>query len=107
MAYSFKKLHKMRVADLRTIAEGLEHEELQGFTTMHKEQLVPAMCHALGIEDHVHHEVVGLNKTQIKQQIRNLKQERDTVLIAKDAARLKQIRTKIRHLKKKLRQATV
>ena len=46
MAYTFKQLHKMRVADLRTIAEGLEHEELQGFTTMHKEQLVPALTRA-------------------------------------------------------------
>ena len=107
MAYTFKQLHKMRVADLRTIAEGLEHEELQGFTTMHKEKLVPAMCHALGIEDHVHHKVVGVNKSQIKQKIKILKKERDAALVSKDVNQLKLTRTRIRHLKKKLRQATV
>jgi hypothetical protein len=107
MAYTYKQLHKMRVADLREIAKDMEHEELQGYTTMHKEQLVPALCHALGIEDHVHHEVVGVDKTKIKQDIRAFKKERDQALEDKDSEKLKITRTKISRLKKKLRQATI
>lgn len=107
MAYTYEQLHKMRVADLREIAKDLEHEELQGYTTMHKEQLVPALCHALGIEDHVHHEVVGLDKTKIKQQIRQLKKIRDEALEEKDAEKLRKARAGISRLKKKLRRATV
>jgi hypothetical protein len=107
MAYSFEQLHKMRVADLRQIAKDLEFEELKGHTTMHKEPLVLALCHALGIEDHVHHKVVGVDKTKIKQQIREFKKERDAALEAKDSKKLKLARAKISRLKKKLRQATV
>ncbi|MBN1558632.1 transcription termination factor Rho [candidate division KSB1 bacterium] len=105
MDYTWEQLHKMRVADLRTIAQTLEHAALQGFSTMHKEQLVPALCHALGIEDHAHHEVVGLNKTQIKGQIRALKKERDAAIEAKDKDKLKTVRREIHHLKVKLRKA--
>jgi len=105
--YTWEQLHKMRVADLRNIAEGLDHEELQGYSTMHKEQLVPALCHALGIEDHAHHEVVGVNKTAIKQKIRALKKERDAALEAKDKDKLKNVRREIHHLKIKLRKATI
>ncbi|MBN1482107.1 hypothetical protein EH223_07605 [candidate division KSB1 bacterium] len=105
MDYTWEQLHKMRVADLRAIAESIEHDELQGYTTMHKEQLVPALCHALGIEDHAHHEVVGLNKTAIKQKIRALKKERDAALEAKDKSKLKEVRREIHYLKLKLRKA--
>jgi protein-arginine kinase activator protein McsA len=106
MEYTWEQLHKMRVADLREIAEGLNHDELQGYSTMHKEQLVPAICHALGIEDHAHHEVVGVNKTAIKQKIRALKKERDEALEKKDKEKLKAIRRQIHHLKVQLRKAT-
>ncbi|RQW09297.1 hypothetical protein EH222_04145 [candidate division KSB1 bacterium] len=105
MDYTWEQLHKMRVSDLRDIAQTLNHPELQGFSTMHKEQLVPALCHALGIEDHAHHEVVGLNKTQIKQKIRGLKKERDEAITAKDKDKLKAVRREIHHLKVKLRKA--
>lgn len=106
MDYTWEQLHKMRVADLRDIAKDLEHDELQGYSTMHKEDLVPALCHALGIEDHAHHEVVGVNKTEIKQKIRALKKDRDAALEAKDKDKLKAVRREIHHLKIKLRKAT-
>lgn len=106
MDYTWEQLHKMRVGDLRKIAEGIEHSELQGYTTMHKEQLVPALCRALGIEDHAHHEVVGLNKTKIKQDIRELKKERDAALVAKDLSKVREVRRQIHHLKRQLRRAT-
>ena len=70
MAYTWEELHKMPVKRLREIAEEQgEHQELHGYLTMHKEHLVPALCHVLDIEDHAHHEVVGINKTAVKAQI--------------------------------------
>lgn len=107
MEYTFEQLHKMRVTELRKIAEGIDHAELQGFSTMHKEDLIPALCHALGIEDHVHHEVTGLDKSKIKKQIKKLKKDRNVALEAKDRKKLKAIRREIHHLKVKLRRATV
>ena len=107
MEYTWEQLHKMKVSELREIAEPLDHPELQGYSTMHKEVLVPALCHALGIEDHAHHEVVGVANTKIKQQIRELKKERDAALEAKDKDKLKKTRREIHHLKNKLRRATV
>jgi hypothetical protein len=108
MDYTWEDLHKMPVKKLREIAEELgDHEELHGFLTMHKEHLVPALCHALGIEDHAHHEVVGVDKAAIKSEIRSLKVKRDEALEAKDSVELKRIRRKIHKLKRTLHRATV
>jgi hypothetical protein len=108
MEYTWEDLHKMPVKKLREIAEELgEHEELHGFLTMHKENLVPALCHVLGVEDHVHHEVVGVDKASIKARIRELKLERDEALAQKDPVELKRIRRKIHRLKRELHKATV
>ncbi len=105
MEYTWEKLHKMRVSELRDIAATLDHEAVEGYTQLRKEDLLPKLCHALGIEDHAHHEVVGLNKTQIKQDIRKWKVERDKALESKDAEKLKHVRREIHHLKVKLRKA--
>jgi DNA-binding transcriptional MerR regulator len=108
MEYTWETLHKMPVKKLREIAEELgDHEELHGFLTMHKENLVPALCHAFGIEDHAHHEVVGVDKAAIKAEIRELKKQRDEALDAKDSVQLKRVRRKIHRLKRKLHKATV
>jgi hypothetical protein len=108
MDYTWDDLRKMPVKKLREIAEELgDHEELHGFLTMHKEQLVPALCHVLGVEDHAHHEIIGVDKASIKAQIRELKLQRDEVLAAKDPVELKRIRRKIHRLKRKLHKATV
>ncbi len=108
MDYTWEDLHKMPVKKLREIAEEVgDHEELHGFLTMHKEHLVPALCHALGIEDHAHHEVVGVNKAAIKAEIRDLKKRRDEALASKDSVELKRIRRKIHKLKRTLHRATV
>lgn len=42
----------MRVVDLREIAKGQDHTALRGYSTMHKEELVKALCEAFGIEAH-------------------------------------------------------
>ena len=89
MAYTWEELHKMTVKKLREIAEEQgDHTELHGFLTMH-------------------HEVVGIDKTAVKAQIRALKVERDAALDAKDSVELKRVRRKIHRLKRKLHKATV
>jgi hypothetical protein len=74
---------------------------------MHKEKLLPAICTALGIDAHVHHHVVGVNKTAVKTKIRALKQQRAEALTAKNHAEYHRILHEIHTLKNKLRGATV
>ena len=88
------------------MAEGMEHEVVQGHSTMHKEHLLLAVCKALGLEAHEHHAVEGIKKGAIKSQICNLKLERHAALQAHDPQQLKAIRRKIHRLKYKLRRAT-
>ena len=107
MAHTYEELSKMTVAGLREIASGIEHEALQGHTATPKARLLPALCEALGIEAHKHHEVVGVDKTAIKVQIRQLKVQRDSVLEAGNKKELKPILREIRNLKRKLHKATV
>ena len=107
MAHTYDELHKMTVAQLRDIAKKLDHEAVRGYTTMHKHELLPALCKVFGIETHEHHEAVGINKTTLKGQIRDLKVKRDAALEAHDLAELKDIRHKIKRLKRKIRRATV
>jgi hypothetical protein len=74
---------------------------------MHKEQRVLALCEALGVDAHVHHEVVGVDKAAIKAQIRELKAKRDEALKAHDHAGLKAARRRIHRLKRKIRKSMV
>jgi hypothetical protein len=107
MSYTYEQLHLMTVAQLREIAKGMEHDAVKGFSTMHKEKLVPAICTALGIEGHVHHHVVGINKAQMKAQIRSLKTEKAAALTAGDRKKFKEILQNIHDLKHKMRKAMV
>jgi hypothetical protein len=107
MAHTYEELHKMTVAQLREVAEGIDHEAVRGFSTMHKDELLPALCTALDIEAHEHHKVIGIDKKKIKAQIRDLKTQRSAALEAGDHAELKKVRRRIRGLKRKIRKATV
>lgn len=107
MAYTYDELKHKTVAELREIAAGSEHEALQGYTQLNKEHLVAALCKALGIEMHHHHEVKGINKTDIKARIKELKQRRDEALAAHDRARLKSVRRQLHRLKREIHKATV
>ena len=107
MDYTFDDLKHKKVADLREIAKEMDHEEVQGYTQLNKEHLLEAICKALNIEMHVHHEVVGVDKSVIKSQIKELKKERDEAISEKKPDEIKRIRRKIRRLKKTLRKATV
>ena len=107
MSHTFEELKEMTVAQLREIAKGIEHEAVQGYSAMHKADLLKAVCTALGVEGHVHHDVVGIDKTAIKARIRELKVQRGAALESRDYAALKLARRKIHRLKRKMRQHTV
>jgi hypothetical protein len=107
MEHTYESLNGMTVADLKEIAKDIEHDALHGYTTMHKDHLVPALCQALGIEAHVHHEVVGIDKAAVKAKIRELQVKRDAALTAHDHKQLKVIRRRIHHLKRKMHKATI
>ena len=103
--YTFDELRHASVARLREIAEGLEHDAEQGYTQMNKDHLLTALCTALGIDMHVHHEVVGVNKGAVKAQIHQLKLDRDAARAAGDRVGLKRARRKIHRLKRTLHKA--
>lgn len=107
MEYTYETLSKMTVAELRAIADNIEHEATKGHSIMHKEKLLPALCVALGIDAHAHHHVVGLNKKKIKAQIREAKVQRDAAIAARDYVKLSEIRHTIHKLKNSLRKAMV
>ncbi|MGH7564553.1 MAG: hypothetical protein ACREK5_09030 [Gemmatimonadota bacterium] len=107
MPYTYEELHNKTVAELREIAAGIEDERLQGHTQMHKEEILPLLCQVLGIETHAHHEVVGVDKSKLKSEIRELKARRDAALEARDADELRRVRRRIHRLKGRLRRATV
>jgi hypothetical protein len=107
MAHTYEELSKMTVAQLREIAAGIEHEAVTGHTQMHKEQVLLAICTALGIDARAHHHVVGLDKAKIKSQIKALKAKRVAVLEAKDRKELKRLRHNVKKLKHKIRRATI
>ena len=88
MAHSYEELKGKTVAEFREIAR----DAVQGASQMNKEHLLPALCHALGIDTHEHHQVRGIDKSAIKAQIRTLKTERDRALDIHDHLRLKSIR---------------
>jgi 16S rRNA C967 or C1407 C5-methylase (RsmB/RsmF family) len=105
--YTYEDLKNHTVTQLREIAKGLESEEVRGYSTMHKEDLVQAICRALGLDARVHHEVVGVDKKSIKKRIRELKKKRDEVLASGEGKLLKPILRKIHHLKRRIHKATV
>lgn len=107
MAYTYGELKKKTVAELREIAKDIEHEAVKGYTQLNKEHLLDALCQALSIDKHEHHDVVGIDKASIKVKIRELKKKRDEILAIHDHAQLKRIRRQIHRLKRKIHKATV
>lgn len=104
--HTYEELKGMTVVQLREVAKGIEHDAVRGYSQLRKDQLIPVICEALGIEMHAHHEVVGIDKSEIKVQIKALKADRDTALEAHDHKELKLVRRKIHTLKRALHKAT-
>ncbi len=107
MAYTFHELKEKTVADLREIAKGIEHEAVEGATQMNKDHLLKALCTALNIEMHEHHDVVGIDKAAIKTKIRELKKKRDEILATQDRTQLHGVLRQLHALKRTIRRATV
>lgn len=103
MAYTYEELKAKTIAELREIAKGMPNDTLQGYSQMNKDHLLPALCKALGVDMHEHHEVVGIDKAGIKAKIRELKRQRDAALEAADHTQLKEVRRHIHHLNHQLR----
>ena len=61
MAYTHNELKHKTLAELRDIAKDIQHDAVQGYTQLNKDHLVVAICKALGIEMHEHHDVVGIS----------------------------------------------
>src|SRR5256885_5076548 len=87
MAHTFPELKSKPLAELREIAAGIEHEAVKGYTQLNKDHLLAALCKALNIDMHVHHEVKGVDKTVIKTKIGEWQKKRDEALAAKDRDR--------------------
>jgi hypothetical protein len=107
MSYSYDELKKKTVAELREIAAGIQHDAVQGHTQMHKTELLGALCKALNLETHEHHEAKGIDKTAVKAQIQEFKRKRDEALATHNHGELKQVRREIHRLKRQMRKATV
>lgn len=103
--YTYDDLIGMPVAKLRELAEGVEHDAVHGYKTMHKEDLAAALCTAWGIEARTVKKVVGIDKKAIKGKIQKLKKQRAAALEAHDHTELKKLRRRIHRLKRKMRKA--
>jgi hypothetical protein len=93
--YTYEQLKAMTVTELREIAKGIQSDVLEGYSTKHKEQLLPLLCKALDI--HIHHAAVGSEKDRIKAMIRKFKASRG------DKAKAAVMRRQIHAMKRKLR----
>ncbi len=107
MDYTFKELKEKTVAELREIAKGIEHEAVKGYTQLNKEHLLAAICTALKIDMHVHHEIKGVEKSTLKKRLRELKRQRNQAMAAHDPEKLRAIRRQMKRLKNRMRRAAV
>lgn len=92
MAFTYHELKAKNIGELRDIAKDLKHEAVQGYTQLNKDHLLVALCKALSIPIHEHHEAIGIDKAGLKAKLRGLKKERDAALAAGDHAKLKALR---------------
>ena len=107
MAHTYPELKAKPLVELREIAAGIEHEAVKGYTQLNKDHLLAALCKALGIDMHVHHEVKGIDKAAAKAKIHEWQKKRNEALAAKDRKALKVALNHIHHFKHALRKAMV
>jgi hypothetical protein len=103
MAHTYHELKEKTIAELRELAKGVDNPAVQGYSQMNKEHLLPALCHALGVDMHEHHDVKGIDKAALKAKIRTLKKQRDAALEARDPDALKSTRRHIHALNRQIR----
>ena len=107
MTHTYEELKHKKVDELREIAKEIDHEAVKGYTQLNKAKLLEAICTALGLDMHEHHEVVGIDKASVKVRIQALKSKRDEILASSSRDGLKQVLRDIHRLKRKIRRATV
>ncbi|RPI62521.1 MAG: hypothetical protein EHM48_03950 [Planctomycetaceae bacterium] len=93
--YTYEQLKALTVAELREIAKGIENDELEGFSTKHKEQLLPILCKVLHIS--MHHVAAGDEKVRLKAMIHKFQAARS------DKSKAAVARHQIHVMKHKLR----
>ncbi len=107
MSYTHADLKKKTVAELREIAATIENDAVKGHSQMNKEHLLVALCKALNIDIHEHHQVVGLNKAQVKANIRKMKEKLAAAMAAKDKKQISYCHRQIHRQKRNIHKATV
>ena len=103
MPYTYHELKEKTIQELRDIAKGVEHDAVQGYSQMNKDHLLPALCKALGIDIHAHHEAKGIDKPAIKSKMRELRAQRAAAVDAHDSLRLKSVRRQLNRLDRQIR----
>ena len=107
MAFTYHELKDKNIGQLREIAKDLKHEAVQGYTQLNKEHLLVALCTALNVPIHEHHDAVGIDKAALKARMRALKKDRDAALEAGDHAKLKAVRRSMHSLNREIRKHLV
>lgn len=103
MAHTYHELKEKTIQELRDIAKDVQHDAVQGYSQMNKEHLLPALCKALGIAVHEHHDVKGIDKSAIKSKMRELRTQRDAALERQDHDALKSVRRQLHSLNRQIR----
>ncbi len=107
MAFTFHELKVKTIGELRDIAKDVKHDAVQGYTQLNKEHLLVALCAALNVPVHEHHDVVGIDKLALKAKIRELKKDRDAAIKAGDQAKLRAVREHIHGLNRQIKKHVV
>jgi hypothetical protein len=107
MAFTYHDLKAMNIVQLREIAKDLKHEAVQGYTQLNKEHLLVALCTALNVPLHEHHDAAGIDKAAIKAKMRALKKNRVAALESGDHEKLKAVRRSIHGLNRQIKKHLV
>ena len=107
MAFTYHELREKTIGQLRDIAKDVKHEAVQGYTQLNKDHLLVALCTALGISLHEHHDAAGIDKAAVKAKMRALKKDRDAALEAGDQEKLKVVRRNIHDLNRQIKKHLV
>ena len=107
MAFTYHELKAKNITQLRDIAKDLQHEAIQGYTQLNKEHLLVAVCAALNIPLHEHHDAAGIDKAAIKAKMRALKKDREAAVAAGDHDKLKAVRRSLHGLNRQIKKHLV
>ncbi len=107
MAFTYHELKEKNITQLRDIAKDLQHEAVQGYTQLNKEHLLVAVCTALSVPLHEHHDAAGIDKAAIKAKMRALKKDREAAVAAGDPEKLKAVRRSLHGLNRQIKKHLV